>query len=84
MHLTYTYSILIHICTHQPGRLPSGLLSARPAVTFPATGCRRPVGQYQIILLGDRGICVSRTWSELIASLGPGHFTTTHVTLKVI
>jgi len=37
--------------SHPPdGRLP--LLFARPAVTFPAT---EPLGQYQVILLGDRG-----------------------------
>jgi len=41
---------------HPPGvRLP--LLSARPAVTFPAKESL-PIGQWQIILLGDRGTWV--------------------------
>ena len=35
------------------GRLP--LLSARPAVTFPAAEHLPPLGWYQVILLGDRG-----------------------------
>jgi len=35
------------------GRLP--LLSARPAVTFPAAEHHRPFGRYQVILLGNRG-----------------------------
>jgi len=39
------------------GRLP--FFSASPAVTFPA---EEPVGQYQIILFGDRGMCSCRTF----------------------
>jgi len=42
--------------SHPPGgRLP--LLSARPAVTFPAAEHHRPLaGTNQVILLGDRGM----------------------------
>jgi len=43
--------------SHKPSdRLP--LLSARPAVTFPAKSVTAIFDQYQIILLGDRGTCV--------------------------
>jgi len=45
---------LLVTASHPPGgRLP--LLSARPAVTSPATEHHRPFGGYQVILLGDRG-----------------------------
>ena len=42
--------------SHKPGgRLP--LLSTRPAVTFPTKEIiPLPIGQYQIILFGDRGV----------------------------
>jgi len=47
--------------SHIPsGRLP--LLSARPAVIFPAREHHRHLAdRYQIILLGDRGTCVTNS-----------------------
>ena len=42
------------VTCHKPNhRLP--LLSTRPAVTFPAKEITPSLGQYQIILFGDRG-----------------------------
>ena len=51
-------------CSHKFGdRLP--LLFARLAVIFPAS--ERPfLDRYQIILLGDRGMCVRTTCPELL------------------
>jgi len=37
-----------------------GQCDARPTVTFPAAGQRLPCDWYQIILLGDRGICCDK------------------------
>ena len=52
--------------SHQPGgMLP--LISARPAVTFPAAEHHRPLGRYQVILLGDRRVGFEHTtcWSQV-------------------
>ena len=38
-----------------------GQCNARPTVTFPVTRHHKPIGWYQIILLGNRGTCVLTT-----------------------
>ena len=45
---------------------------AKPTVTFPAASRHRPVptGLYQIILLCDRGTCVSTTCSMMYSTVG--------------
>jgi len=58
--------------SHPPGSTLR-LLSAIPAVTFPAEERHRSMcfGRYQIILLGDRGTCMWAACPRLLSGNGP-------------